>query len=47
MSHKVDFNQMCALNGGCFSGGPAGFPVVIDGTAGRSYRLTSDPVVPD
>jgi parallel beta-helix repeat protein len=32
---------------GCFSGDAAGYPVTIDGTAGRSYRLTGDLIVPD
>jgi hypothetical protein len=32
---------------GCFAGDTAGFPVTIDGTAGKSYQLTSDLVVPD
>lgn len=38
----LEINQACALNGGCFPGDSAGFPVTIDGSAGRSYRLTSD-----
>ncbi len=42
----VEINQACAL-AGCFSGDAAGFPVVIDGSAGRSYRLTSDLQVDD
>ncbi|MEZ4282892.1 MAG: right-handed parallel beta-helix repeat-containing protein [Myxococcota bacterium] len=50
-AHAVDgvqeINQTCAVQTGCFSGDTAGFPVTIDGTAGRSYRLTSDLVVPD
>jgi hypothetical protein len=36
----LEINQACALNGGCFSGDAAGFPVTIDGSAGVSYRLT-------
>jgi hypothetical protein len=43
----VEINQSCATNGGCFSGDTTGFPVSIDGSAGRSYRLTSDLVVGD
>jgi hypothetical protein len=43
----VEINQSCATNGGCFSGDATGFPITIDGTAGTSYRLTSDIVVPD
>lgn len=50
-AHAVDgvqeINQTCAVQTGCISGDTAGFPVTIDGTAGRSYRLTSDLVVPD
>ena len=38
----VEINQACAENTGCFSGDTAGFPVTIDASAGRSYRLTSD-----
>lgn len=37
----LEINQACALNGGCFAGDSAGFPVTIDGSAGVSYRLTS------
>jgi hypothetical protein len=43
----VEIGQSCATGGGCFSGDTAGFPVTIDGSAGNSYRLTSDLVVPD
>ena len=43
----VEINQTCAAKGGCFSGDTAGFPVTIDASAGHSYRLTSDLVVPD
>jgi len=43
----LEINQTCAANTGCFSGDSAGYPVQIDGTAGRSYRLTSDLFVPD
>jgi parallel beta-helix repeat protein len=42
----VEINQACVTTG-CFSGDAPNFPVSIDGTAGRSYRLTSDLVVPD
>lgn len=35
----LEINQQCALNGGCFSGDTAGFPVTIGGTG--SYKLTS------
>lgn len=43
----AEINQACAVQSGCFAGDTAGFPVTIDGTAGRSYRLTSDLVVPN
>lgn len=38
----LEINQTCAVNGGCFDGDMAGFPVTIDGSAGKSYRLTGD-----
>jgi hypothetical protein len=38
----LEINQACAVNEGCFSGDSAGYPVSIDGSAGRSYLLTSD-----
>lgn len=38
----VEINQTCATQLGCFSGDSAGFPILIDGSAGSSYRLTSD-----
>lgn len=43
----LEINQTCAVNTGCFAGDVAGFPVEIDGSAGRSYRLTGDLIVPD
>lgn len=43
----LEINHACAVNGGCFSGDPSGYPVTIDGSAGRSYRLTGDLVVPN
>lgn len=43
----LEINHACAINGGCFSGDPAGYPIKIDGSAGGSYRLTSNLVVPD
>lgn len=43
----LEINQTCAVRTGCFSGDAAGLPVTIDGSAGRSYRLTSDLVVPN
>jgi len=38
----LEINQTCAVQAGCFAGDTAGFPVTIDGSAGRSYRLTGD-----
>ena len=43
----LEINKACAINGGCFSGDAEGYPVTIDGTAGRSYLLTSDLIVPE
>ena len=43
----AEINQSCAVQTGCFGGDAAGYPVAIDGTAGRSYRLTGDLIVPD
>jgi hypothetical protein len=43
----LEISHACAVNTGCFSGDTAGYPVTIDGTAGRSYLLTSDLIVPD
>lgn len=43
----LEINQTCAVSSGCFSGDTAGFPVTIDGSAGRSYVLTSDLEVDD
>jgi len=43
----VEINQTCAEQTGCFSGDAAGYPVTIDGSAGRSYRLTSDLTAPN
>jgi hypothetical protein len=42
----LEVNQACAAEG-CFSGDEPGLPVTIDGSAGRSFPLTSDLVVPD
>lgn len=36
----LEINQACAVTTGCFAGDTPGFPVTIDGTAGRSYVLT-------
>ena len=43
----VEIHPLCATTTGCFSGDAPGYPVVIDGSAGRSYRLTGDLVLPD
>ena len=43
----LEINQTCAAGPGCFSGDTAGYPITINGSAGRSYRLTSDLVVPN
>lgn len=43
----LEINQTCAIQTGCFSGDAPGFPVSIDGSAGRSYVLTSDLSVSD
>jgi hypothetical protein len=37
---RLEINQACALNGGCFSGDSAGFPVTI--TSPGSYQLTGN-----
>jgi hypothetical protein len=42
----LEINETCAVQTGCFSGDTAGYPVTIDGTAGSSYRLTSNLTVP-
>ncbi len=36
-----EIDQTCAITTGCFSGDAPGLPVTIDGSAGRSYRLTT------
>ncbi len=43
----VEINQTCAVQTGCFSGDGAAYPITIDGSAGKSYVLTSNLVVPD
>jgi hypothetical protein len=43
----AEINQTCAVQTGCFAGDSPGFPVTIDGSAGGSYRLTSDLSVAD
>ncbi len=41
----LEINQSCAVNGGCFVGDSAGFPVTI--TASGSYRLSTNLNVPN
>ena len=43
----AEISETCAVQTGCFNGDPPGYPVTIDGTAGGSYRLTSNLIVPD
>lgn len=44
----VEINHACAISSsGCFSGDSVGYPVTIDGSAGASYVLTGDLIVPD
>lgn len=43
----VEINHTCATQLGCFSGDTPGYPVTIDGSAGHSYRVTSDLIIPD
>ena len=38
----LEINQTCAVETGCFPGDAPGLPVTITGSAGRSYKLTSD-----
>ena len=44
---QLEINQTCATQTGCFPGDSPGFPVTIDGQAGRSYLLTSDLILPN
>ena len=43
----IEINHICATQLGCFSGDSAGYPITIDGSAGQSYRLTSNLLLPD
>jgi hypothetical protein len=43
----LEINHACATQLGCFSGDSVGYPITIDGSAGGSYRLTSDLVLPN
>lgn len=40
-----EINHACAVNGGCFAGDAAGYPITI--AASGSYRLTSNLTMPD
>ena len=42
----IEINHTCATELGCFSGDAVDYPVLIDGSAGSSYKLTSDLIVP-
>lgn len=42
---RLEINQTCAENGGCFAGDDAGFPVEISKSG--SYLLTSDLILPE
>ncbi|MEZ4293021.1 MAG: right-handed parallel beta-helix repeat-containing protein [Myxococcota bacterium] len=42
----LELNHACATTTGCVSGDAPGYPITLDGAAGRSYRLTSDLRVP-
>lgn len=42
----VEINAACVAVG-CFGGDKPGWPVTLDGSAGKSYRLTSDLELPD
>lgn len=43
----LEINHACATGTGCFPGDAVGYPVTIDGTTARSFRLTSDLVIQD
>ncbi len=43
----LEINHTCATQLGCFSGDAVNYPITIDGTAGGSYRLTSNLIVPN
>jgi parallel beta-helix repeat protein len=43
----LEINQTCASQTGCFAGDTGGFPVTISASAGRSFLLTSDLVLPN
>ena len=41
----VEINHICATQLGCFSGDTVIYPVRINGTAGKSYRLSIDLII--
>lgn len=45
----IEVNQTCAVNTGCLPGDTPGFPVTIQSSSARSFRLTSDlgPLAPN
>jgi hypothetical protein len=43
----VELNHICATQLGCFGSDSVGYPITIDGSAGQSYRLTSNLIIPD
>lgn len=43
----LEINQTCATQLGCFSGDSAGYPITISLSGAKSYRLTSDLILPD
>ena len=42
----IELNHTCAASTGCVPGDAPGYPITLDGVAGRSYRMTSDLRVP-
>ena len=44
---QLEINHICATQLGCFSGDTPGYPVTIDGSAGRSYIFSGDLSIPD
>ena len=42
----LEINETCATQLGCFSGDSPGYPVTIDGSAGGSYKLSSNLIIP-
>ena len=42
----IELNHACATSTGCVPGDAPGYPITLDGVAGRSYRMTSDLRIP-